>query len=202
MELSEAIERRASVRYFKEDSIDNKTLRKLIEAAIKAPTASALENWFFVVIKSPEKTKKIHKILEEAHVFYYRLKGATDEIIERLRRRIKEGMYKAPAYIAVFVDKKIKVTSGDEEYENLELIFAVESASAAIENMLLKAVELGLGTCWIGVTSHSKYMNEICKMCDISSDRHFLVGLIAVGYPLKVQKRERKKSPDEVMEFV
>ena len=202
MELSEAIERRSSVRYFKEEPVNDDVIKELIKAAIKAPTASALENWFFVVIKSQEKIEKIHSILEDAHVFYYRLQGATDEIIERLKRRIREGMYKAPAYIAVFVDKKIHVTSGDEEYEKLELIFSVESASAAIENLMLKAVELGLGTCWIGVTTHPKYMEKICELCDISSNRFFLVGLIAVGYPLKIKKRERKKTLDEVLRFI
>ncbi|RLF64066.1 MAG: nitroreductase family protein [Thermoplasmata archaeon] len=202
MELSEVISKRTSVRYFKDEPIRDDIIRDLIEAAIKAPTASALENWLFVVIKNKEKLSRLYEILEDAHLFYYKLRGATDEVLERLKSKIREGMYRAPIYIAVFVDRKIKITSGDKEYEDLEFIFAVESASAAMENLILRAVEHGLGTCWIGVASYSKYMKEVCKICDVPSERYFLVGLIALGYPLKIQKRERKKSIEEVLRFV
>lgn len=51
MKLDEAIMKRASVRYFKDDPVSDEEIRALIEAAIRAPTASGLENWLFVVFK-------------------------------------------------------------------------------------------------------------------------------------------------------
>jgi len=55
MELSEAISKRTSVRfYYDEREVDDKTLKELIKAAIRAPNASGLENWLFVVYRSEE----------------------------------------------------------------------------------------------------------------------------------------------------
>jgi len=106
-------------------------------------------------------------------------------------------------YIAVFVEKGVKVTSGDSEYDELELIFAVESASAAIENLMLKAVEHSLGTCWIGVTAYSKFAKIICEVCNLDPEKYFLVALIPIGYPaIEVSQRKRIKGVKDVMKVI
>ncbi|HEC96225.1 MAG TPA: nitroreductase family protein [Euryarchaeota archaeon] len=203
MELSEAIIKRASVRFFKEDPIDDKIIEELIEAAIRAPTASALENWLFYVIKDENARKKVFEAIKEGHIYYYKLRGFPEDKIKKLEERIRAGMYWAPVYIAVFVEKGVKVTSDDKEYEDLEFIFAVESASAAIENLMLKAVEHSLGTCWIGVTSYPKFAKVIYEICGLNPEKHFLVALIPVGCPsTEISQRERKKGIKEVMKII
>lgn len=64
----------------------------------------------------------------------------------------------------------------------------VQSAAAAIQNMLLKAYSLGLGTCWIcDLPSNS----ELQKHFDVPSNYEVLA-CIAVGYP--VEDKENTKS--------
>jgi len=203
LELSDAIVKRASVRMFREDPIDDKIIEELIEAAIRAPTASALENWIFCIIKDENARKRIFEAIKEGHIFYYKLRGLPEEKLKKLVEKINAGMYWAPVYIAVFVEKGVKVTSGNSEYDELELIFAIESASAAIENLMLKAVEYSLGTCWLGVTTYSEFAKTVCEVCGLDSEKYFLVALIPIGYPAaEVSQRKRIKGVKDVMKVI
>lgn len=202
MELKEAISKRVSIRYYDNREVEEEKIKALIEAAIRAPTASGLENWLFVVYKSEQARKRIHEIMFESHIEYYQARGLPEEKLEKLKSKILEnGMYRAPVYIGVFIEKGIEVLK-DSKYAQLEFIWAIESAAGAIENLMLKAVELGLGTCYIGVTSFDKYQKELRGIADLE-DKWYLVGLISVGYPTeKITPRARRKSLDAIMRVV
>ena len=80
--------------------------------------------------------------------------------------------------------------------------WAIESAAMAIENLMLKAVELGLGTCYIGVANFPYFEKELKKMAGLERN-HCLVGLISIGYPKKEKKpRKRRKTIEEITKFV
>lgn len=202
MELNEVIFNRMSVRYYEERSIEEEKLKELINSAIRAPTASGLENWLFVAYKDENIKKRIHEMMYEAHAEYYRAYGLPEEKIEKLKTKIFErGMYKAPVYIGVFVDKETRFLKG-KEYEEIEFLWSVESAAMAIENLMLKAVELGLGTCYIGVTSLERYQRELREMAGLS-ENWYLVGLVPVGYPAeKIAPRPRRKSLEKVLKII
>ena len=184
---------RASIRFYKNKPIDDK-IEKLIEAAIRAPTASGLENWIFVVFKSEGARKKLHELILKGHIEYYREKSR----VEKLKKKFEEGMFFAPCYIGVFIERKGILS---KEYEELELKWAIESAAMAIQNLMLKAVELKLGTCYIGVANFPGIEEEIKEMASLKDC--FLVGLISVGYPEeKPEPRKRRKSIEEVVKWV
>jgi len=202
MELDEVIFNRMSVRYYEERSVEEEKLEDLIKSAIRAPTASGLENWLFVVYKDENIRKRIHEIMYEAHAEYYRAYGLSEEKIEKLKTKIFEkGMYKAPVYVGVFVDKETRFLKG-KEYEEIEFLWSVESAAMAIENLMLKAVELGLGTCYIGVTSLEKYQGELREIAGLG-ENWYLVGLVPVGYPAeKITPRPRRKSLEKILKII
>ncbi|BAD84559.1 NAD(P)H-flavin oxidoreductase [Thermococcus kodakarensis KOD1] len=198
MKLDEAIMKRASVRYFKDDPVSDEEIRALIEAAIRAPTASGLENWLFVVFKSEEVRKEIYDLIGEGMVEYYRAVNLPEEKIKKLMKRIyEEGMYRAPAYIAVFIDRRVRFLKG-REFDEVEFIWSVESAAMAIQNLMLKAVELGLGTVYIGVTNFRGIEEKVRELAGLD-ENYYLVGLIPVGRPRdEVKPRRRKKGVEEV----
>lgn len=134
-----------------------------------------MENWFFVIYNSNETRKNIQELLLHSHIDYYKEIGISDEKMDKLEEKFKEGMYSTPCYIGVFVDRNDKVLK-NKKYEELEMHWATESATMAIENLMLKAVELGLGTCYIGVANFPYFEKELKKI---------LVGLISIGYPKK-----------------
>ncbi|MCD6139796.1 MAG: nitroreductase family protein [Thermococcus sp.] len=202
MELRDVINRRVSVRYYEDREVEEDKIRDLVKVGIKAPTASGLENWLFVVYKDKNIRKRIHEIMFEAHAEYYRAHGLPEEKIEKLKTRIFEkGMYKAPVYIGVFIDKDTRFLK-EKEYEEIEFLWSAESAAMAIENLMLKAAEFGLGTCYIGVTSLEKYQKELREVGGLDKN-WYLVGLIPVGYPAeKIAPRPRRKPLEKVLKVI
>lgn len=78
------------------------------------------------------------------------------------------------AYCAIIV-------MGDREASQPDEYLYVDSA-AAIENMLLEAVHLGLGTCWCAIgpkTDRIKYFRESYQI----SEQYVPIAAVAVGYP-------------------
>ncbi|WP_456394998.1 nitroreductase family protein [Thermococcus sp.] len=198
MELDEVIQMRSSVRYYSDVPISGDALKELIKAAIRAPTASGLENWLFVAYESTEATEKIHRLLIEGHVEYFRERGLSEEKIQKLIGRLEGGMYRAPLYLGVFINENIKALKA-EKYSHLEFCWALESAAMAIENLMLKAVELGLGTCYIGVACFEGIERELRKMAGLG-DEYRLAGLITVGYPAEeIKPRRRRKGVEDVL---
>ncbi|MCL2277138.1 MAG: nitroreductase family protein [Treponema sp.] len=60
--------------------------------------------------------------------------------------------------------------------------FSIQDGAAATENILIKAVSLGLGTCWCGVSPNEELMASIRKLFKIA-DNKIPFNVIAVGYP-------------------
>ena len=62
MELWEAIRGRRSIRKYKDERVDDETLRKIIEAGIWAPSACNYQAWRFVIVDDPTVFQKIYKL--------------------------------------------------------------------------------------------------------------------------------------------
>jgi len=87
-------------------------------------------------------------------------------------------------------DKLILVTYRNDLTRSNEFLPHIQSASAAIENMLLMATGLGIGSCWLtGLGSKAKLEEafNVPKNCDI-------IGLVTLGYPVDSDFDESKKS--------
>ncbi len=78
---------------------------------------------------------------------------------------------------------------GDTERE-LSKGYWVVDCSAATQNILLAAHDLGLGAVWLGVHPRVERKNEIRKIFDLPQNIQPM-SLISVGYP-----NEKKETPD------
>ena len=80
-------------------------------------------------------------------------------------------MKEAPCAILVLadLDKAIHV-----EYGSV-------NCSAAIENMIIEATHIGLGTCWCGIAPVSERIENFKKYYHLA-DNEYPVGVVAVGY--------------------
>ena len=75
----------------------------------------------------------------------------------------------------------------------------LEDASAAIENILVAAYALGLGTCW--VAGYGKdYGEPIREMLGVPEGRK-LVGLISLGYPAEEPGAKEKRELSDVLHW-
>jgi nitroreductase len=130
LDLYDAIENRSSVRSFTRRDVSEVTVKKLLEAAVRAPTAGNLQPWRFFVVRDARTKRDLA------------LAAGGQSFIEQ-----------APVVIVVTADLDASARGYGSRGENL---YAIQDTAAAVENLLLAAVAEGLGACWIGAFSESK----------------------------------------------
>ncbi len=122
MKVLEVIQKRQSVRKYKEDPIPEKTLMRVLEAARLAPSGKNFQPWKFIIVKDKALKEKLAQasagqfFMAEAPIIIVGC-GFPDDCYARMGRYMKSWS----------VDVTI-----------------------ALEHLILQAQEEGLGTCWIG----------------------------------------------------
>lgn len=128
------IQNRRSVRKYGSEQIKREELDQILEAAIAAPSACNEQPWFLTIIQNSDIIKEISsKTLEE-------MKKSPEQWIQDMGEKCKCVFYNAPTVIVV--------SGKDEGYS------PITDCSAAIQNMLLAAESLNIGSVWIGLTDH------------------------------------------------
>ena len=96
-------------------------------------------------------------------------------------------LHEAPAAIMVCGDTRIEESI---EYINTD-------CSAAAENLLLAAHDLGLGAVWLGIYPQEQRVQEIRRLLDIP--RHIIpIALVALGYAAEDRGPEDRFRPERV----
>jgi nitroreductase len=96
-------------------------------------------------------------------------------ILENLRSKLPFGKYNAPVAIVVCGNPFIARNRAGH-------LFWVQDCSAAVENLLIAATGLGLGTVWIGVHQVPLLPARVSKVCQLPKHVRPL-NVIYVGYP-------------------
>lgn len=91
--------------------------------------------------------------------------------------KYKEIVKNAPVLIGVFLHK-------DTMYHQIK---DHQSAGACIQNMLLSAYALGLGTCWLGEILRNE--DKVKEVLGLPKEEYEMCALISVGYPDDKSKR-------------
>ena len=168
MNLTQLIKKRRSIHHYLDKDVHYKEILKIIEAGSWAPSSGNIQNWDFTVIKNQETREKITR-------------ACSNQL----------WMLEAPVFIVICSDlTKIKTM-----FKKNADKFSLENCAAAIQNMLLKATELKLGTCWVGAFNPL----IIRKILNIP-DNINISAIITLGYPN--EKPLSKRHPiDELTYF-
>lgn len=195
--MIQAIADRRSIRRFLAQPVSRETIEQVLEAARIAPSSRNDQPWMFLVL-GPESRQKAISAMEET--LRARMGAATDEADRRKLAgavhtlRIMKG---APELICVARPWGSHPYGAVEGVERvMELLDAV-SVGAAIENMLLEACAMGLGTLWIGNT-----FLTYDAVCDALGVEGQLLSVIALGYPDEAPAPRPRKSMDEIARFL
>ncbi|MBZ9569692.1 nitroreductase family protein [Patescibacteria group bacterium] len=151
MFLLKIIKERRSIRKFQKKEIPDETIDKLIEALIWAPSAGNLQS------------RKFYFVFD-------------DEIKEKLAVAAfgQSSITQAPLVVIGCADDKISRRYGEKGRK----LYSICDVSASIQNMILLATELGLGSCWIGAFDERK----VAEILDLPKNLHPIV-IVPVGYP-------------------
>lgn len=173
MSILDIIRNRRSVRDFTDREISESAIDALIEAVRWAPSAGNLQSRKFYFVFNEEIRKKLGQA--------------------ELKRDFAAFIARAPLVVVACVDLHIASRYGDRGKQ----LYCIQDAAASIQNLLLAAHELGLGTCWVGAFNEER----IAGILDLP-DNLRPVAVIPVGYPARTPKAPDRVARDAAVKFV
>ena len=182
MELYEAINKRKTVRNWRNKDLDINIVKRIIDAGLKAPTHNHMREWEFIVLHTAEEKSKALKFTKEG-VEQFKKENNFDTWPDKT---IEQKMYKyavpkqydmlfnAPYIIVpLFKCKNLQAESVDQ-------LNAFASIWCVIENIFLAATAEGLNYS-ISVPI-GKEGNSVCKKLGVPND-YMMAAYIGIGYP-------------------
>lgn len=183
--------RRRSVRAFQDRSISDDDLRSILEAGNMAPSAHNKQAWKFVVIRGARKRQLADVITTLSALFPKKSR--------MLLRMAAKSISSCDVVVTVFSTGELLEEAkdfGDHMKKSVEHFFAemeIQSASAAVQNMLLQATDLGIGSVWLGVVV--MIARQIEAFTGVEGR---LLAMVPLGYPLREGGGPRKKHITDV----
>jgi len=161
-----SIKKRFSVRKFLQKPVEQEKLNEILQAARLSPSARNTQPLHFVVINDPEKKSKLAEICHG-----------------------QQFVAEAPLAIAVCADNTDYIMKCGQPAYTVD-------ASIAAEHINLQAVELGLGSCWIGSFNHDA-LADLIKL----PRGYKIVTLLPIGYPATSKGNRNLKSLEELVSY-
>ena len=159
MELNEAIRKRRSVRKYTDYRVTDEEIREVLEAARLAPSWANTQVWEFIVVRDPD-------LIRAVAATYSELNPA---------RKCSDN---ASALIVACAKKGVSGCKGGGEDVTKYSNWYMFDLGLAVQNLCLKAHELGLGTVIVGYLDHDK-----CKALLALPDEYEAVAVLPIGRP-------------------
>ena len=166
MELDKVIKERRSIRKFKKKDISWTKIKNILESSIYAPSAGNLQNLKLIITKNKGQLNKACFNQDVVCNCNFLVCVCSD-------------------------DTEIK-----RHYKEKSELYSVQNTAAAIQNMLLKAYSLGIGSCWIGAFEEGE-LKGVLRI----PDKIKVHALIAFGYPDEKPKMTSGVTLRDILSF-
>jgi nitroreductase len=205
MELKQTIEKRMSIRSFTNEQVNELDLKEMVRRAGLAPTLNNSQPWKFIAITNKSKLK------EMAEIVISKLSDLPLKFDDAGKKRhlTKIEWYStffenAPSLIVLTMkphetDLDKSVNLSHDKIIQLRNYPDLQSAGAAVQNILLSAVDLGYGACWLSGPMIAK--EELQNYLKIELPWH-LISFVAIGKPFGYPNRPSKKGIDEIFTLI
>lgn len=168
MDIFEAIKNRRSIRTYKQVALTQTALDQLVDATMAAPSAGNSQPWAFVVAVSEQTRQALSRAAYG-----------------------QKSLEEASAVFVVCADEK----AAEDAYGTRgKTLYCYQDTAAAVENLLLAATGLGLGTCWIGA-----FREEAVRKIINCPPYMRPVALVPVGYSAESPPARPRRSRSEVI---
>lgn len=193
------IKKRRSIRKYQDKPIPKKIIDKIIEAGIWGPSITTfylrLQPWKFVVINNKDLINKTSEIVLK--------KSKSVGIgVNILLRSVATTINSASVIIFIYNSRDVKKIK--EKYKELYIKFSklapsaeLSAISASIQNMILVAEDLGIGSCWLDIPLFC--CSELNKILN-TNDK--LISLLTLGYPAESGTRSKRKLRSEAIIYI
>ncbi|MBU0459597.1 MAG: nitroreductase family protein [Nanoarchaeota archaeon] len=169
-DILDLIKERRNIKQFLPKFVSWEIISKVLDAGRHAPSSGNLQNWKFIVIIESEIKQKVAQAAYEQYEIAL-----------------------AGALIIICAEPEKA-----ERYYGLrgERLYTIQNCAAAMQNMLIEAHSLGLGTRWIGGFDEE----EIKAICSIPEEVR-PQAIIALGYPKEIPPKPPKYPLETVVYF-
>jgi nitroreductase len=197
VELSDVIASRRSIRKFREEDISADVVRQLLDAARLAPSGSNLQPARFIVAQSPTAKEALgrytpYKFIVKASVIFVCCADLTTITTRerRLGELVQEGAFEG---VDIDMNDGSTTTSPIMDEEAVKAYLSMNVA-IAVEHIVLKAVDLGLGSCWLGRFDRDKVKEYLAL-----DESIYPVVLLPVGHPAQSPKARPRFALDKMV---
>lgn len=173
MELMDAIKKRRSIRKFQDKEVSDEIIEKIIGAARWAPSGMNIQPWSFITIKDKEKLKKIRQLYQEGR--------------EKLKIYAQDTSFVENTSIILVCSDKTTA-------------WAKSNCHYAIQNILLAATDLGLGSLCLGALMIPENIEKLRQMCSIPENIELVMPL-AIGYADEAPEPTERKDIKEILHY-
>jgi nitroreductase len=180
---------RRSVRNFKPDSIPQKDILKIIDAARMAPTSGNQQPWKFLVVRDKNKIDLMKETCINSALDRFDKNGNNTETRDQFREKVTrgfQGYFSAPVYIIVLTDNK----SMYPDYNHWD-------GPLAAGYLMLAARALGYGTVFITDAIPDNVTKEVLQI----PDNYTRVCITPLGVPVEWPKTPEKKKLEEMISY-
>jgi nitroreductase len=173
MNILDIIKKRRSVRDFTDRKIPESAINVLVDALRWAPSAGNLQSRKFYFVFNEDIRNKLAQA------------GLKQEFVSFIVR--------APLVVVACADHRISTRYGERGTH----LYCIQDTAASVQNLLLAAHDLGLGTCWVGAFKEE----NVREILDLPNNLR-PVAVVPVGYPARTPKAPDRVSKVEVVELV
>ncbi|MBO4378316.1 MAG: nitroreductase family protein [Clostridia bacterium] len=174
MEAFEAILTRRSTRNFRPDPIEQEKLDRILDAARQAPSGGNNQTNHFLVIRSQEVIRRLVAMVEKAFAGM----EADENTYASMRRSIAAA--KKGGYVFCYNTPVLIVVANRRDYGN-----NIADCACALENMMVAANALDLGSVWINQLKWLNEEPEIVAYLQALGMKEYerVYGALSIGYP-------------------
>jgi len=199
MEFVDVIKTRRSIRKFKQVSVPDEMMMEILEAARIASSGSNLQPARFIVVKSEEGKEKLKQCTPLP--FVHNAPATIICLADTAAFSGRDARMSELREAGAFIDTPLDGAGFTEAMKSRAVMSAADAAAylkfnaaIAIDHMTLRAVDMGLGSCWIGMFDHKK----VREAFDIDS-RYLVAALIPIGFPDQNPDQRPRLPMDEIL---
>ena len=180
------------IRRFSAAPVDPAALEAILDAATRAPSPHNRQPWRFVVVTGAARAR-LADAMGARLIQDLAADGVQPAIAAADAARSRDRITSAPVSILVCMTLADMDVYPDARRGSAERWMAGQAVSAAIENMLLRATDLGLGACWMCAPL---FCPDVVRATLTLPEDWEPQALIALGHPA-ASGRDRPRVPAE-----
>ena len=187
---------RRSIRQFQDKPVEDSLIQTVLDAANQAPSAHNKQSWQFIIIRDQKKHMLAQLVSQRASDF----PKPSSSILRMAARSIES----ASVVIAV-MNTGTLIRHGTELFKIEQDVsgdffrtMEIQSSAAAVENLLLAATSLGLGSVWLGIL----FLVKDDVLSFLGEAQGEFMAVIPLGYPQRGHDGPRKKALEYVVKHL